>query len=234
MAKKNKLNEGRTKIVLESDDQTQVLLQFKDDVPAKKGVKKGSVKGKSAVNNKISAFLLKYLEGYNVNTHFIKEESETEMLVQKCDMIRTEIVMRNVAAGDMCRKYGFEEGLDLPMPILEYYLKDDDHQNPLINEYHIYAMKLATQQELQVIAKFALKINAVLKSFFQRRGVVLVDFRLEFGKIEDKIILADEISPDTCCLWDSKTKDRLDITRYYDGLGKVEETYQDILKRVLS
>jgi phosphoribosylaminoimidazole-succinocarboxamide synthase len=231
LAKKNQLYEGKAKKIILADDPDQVIMKFKDNTP--EGAKKGIIKGKGAINNQISAHLFKYLESYNVPTHFIEELNETEILVKKLDIIKVEVVMHNIAAGSLCKRYGLEEGSELPLPILEYNLKNDDLNDPMVNEYHIYAMQLATQNELQIISKLAIKVNAILKSFFQRRKTMLIDFKLEFGRFGDKILLGDEISPDTCTFWDIQSKGKFDKDRFRLDSGKIEDIYKEMLSRVL-
>ncbi|MFC1728708.1 phosphoribosylaminoimidazolesuccinocarboxamide synthase [candidate division KSB1 bacterium] len=225
MAKKTKIFEGKTKILYEGTEQNQAVVMFKDDSAASDGKQKGTIKGKGAANNQVSTFLFKYLEGYHVPTHLVKQLSDNEMLVKKVDIIPVKVVMRNVSTGSFCKKYGFEEGKDLPLPILELFLKNEKLKDPLVNEYHIYAMKLATQQELQVLSKMTVKINAVLKSFFQRRNMTLIDFTIEFGRLGDKVVLADEISFDTCNFKDIKTG---------EFFNRSEASYKEVLSRVLS
>jgi len=234
LSKKTKLYEGKSKIVYPTDNDTEILIHFKDDATAFDGVKKGKIKGKGIVNNKMSCHLFQYLERYNVPTHFIEQVSNNEMLVKKVEIIKVEVVMRNIAAGSFCKRYGIEEGINLQTPILEFYLKEDALHDPLMNEYHAYALELATREEVQYFSKQAIKINAVLRSYFQRRDILLVDFKLEFGRFEDNIILADEISPDTCRFWDAKTRRKMDKDRSRQDLGEVEGTYQEILERVLA
>lgn len=227
------LYEGKAKIVYPGENDSEVIIHFKDDATAFDGVKKGKIKGKGAINNAMSTYMFQYLEGYNVPTHFIEKINNTDMKVKKVTIIKVEVVMRNCAAGSLCNRYGIEEGLELQSPVLEYYLKDDSLHDPMINEYHAYAMNLATKDEIQYINKQAFKINAVLRSFFQRRDILLVDFKLEFGRFGDKILLADEISPDTCRFWDSQTKKKLDKDRFRQDLGGIEDAYKEILERVI-
>jgi len=232
-SKKVKLYGGKAKIIFSAEDESEVIIKFKDDATAFDGSKKGKIKGKGSVNNKMSSFLFQYLEKFNVPTHFIEQLSDTEMKAKKVEIIMVEVVMRNIAAGSLCKRYGFKEGDVLETPILEFYLKDDDLHDPLINEYHAYAMNLATKDELRQISQFAIKINAVLNSYLERRNILLVDFKLEFGRFDGKLILADEISPDTCRFWDKETKKKLDKDRFRQNLGKVEESYKEVLERVL-
>ncbi|MFC1513566.1 phosphoribosylaminoimidazolesuccinocarboxamide synthase [candidate division KSB1 bacterium] len=233
MSKKTKLYEGKTKIVYAADDENTVMLDFKDDaVPGDKG-KKGKIKGKGIINNTMSCHLFQYLQRYNVPTHFIEQKSDRQMVVKKAEMINIEVCMRNVAAGNLCKRYSIEEGLELETPIVELYLKGDSLNGPLINEYHAYAMKLATREEIQYITKQAIKINAVLKSYFNRRSILLVDFKIEFGRTDNGIILCDEISPDTCRFWDSNTRKKMDKDRFLQDLGDIEKSYKEVLDRTL-
>ena len=233
-SKKEKLYEGKAKIIYSAEDESEVIIKFKDDATAFDGAKKGKIKGKGSVNNKMSCYLFEYLEKYNVPTHFIEQLSDTEMKAKKVEIILVEVVMRNIAAGSLCKRYGFKEGDKIETPILEFFLKDDDLHDPLMNEYHAYALNLATKDELRQISKLAMKINVVLSSFFERRNILLVDFKLEFGRYDGKLILADEISPNTCRFWDAETRKKLDKDRFRQDLGKVEESYKEILERVLS
>jgi len=233
LAKTDTLYEGKTKNIYSTSDPEQVVMAFKDDADTAGGAKKGVVKGKGAVNNKVSSHLFQYLESYNVRSHFLKQKSETEMLVKKLEIIPVTVVMRNVAVGSLCQQYGLEEGADLALPVLEYYLKSEKLHDPMVNEYHIYALQVATQNDLQHIAKQAIKINAILKSFFQRRSILLVDFTLEFGQFGDKILLGDEISPDTCSFWDLESREKLGKDSGSQDLKIMGKVYQDILARIL-
>ena len=232
MNKKTKLYEGKTKILFPGAKETEVILKFKDDA-AVNGDKKGDIKGKGAVNNKMSCHLFQYLEGYNVPTHYVEQVSDTEMKCKKVAVIRIAVSIHNIAAGNLSKRYGLEEGTELKTPILEFYLKNDKLHNPLINEYHAYALELATNEEVAIISKQAIKINAVLRSYFQRRDISLVDFSLEFGRFEDKILLADELSLDTFRFWDAKTGKKIDTDRFGKNLRGAEEAYKGILERVL-
>jgi len=233
--KKKKLYEGKAKIVYETDNDDLYIQEFKDDATAFDGQKKGKIKSKGHVNNQVSAHLFQYLEGYHVPTHFVQPHSDNSMIIRKLEMIPVEVVMRNIATGSVVKKYGVEEGLELSHPILEFYLKDDERHDPMINENHIVAFGHATVDEVKQIERYAQKINAVLKDYFFRRNLLLVDFKLEFGRNKaGKIRLADEISPDTCRLWDSETKEKLDKDRFRQDLGGVEEAYQEVLSRIVT
>lgn len=232
--KKNKLYEGKAKIVYETDNEDIYIQEFKDDATAGDGAKKGKIKSKGIVNNQVSGHLFTYLENYHVPTHFVKALSDRTMFIKKLEMIPIEVVMRNIATGSLVKRYGVEEGKELEQPILEYYLKDDAKHDPMINEDHILSFGHADAEELKQIQRLTKKINAVLKSFFYRRNMLLVDFKLEYGRSKNgKVCLGDEISPDTCRFWDIETNEKLDKDRFRQDLGKVEEAYQEVLKRVL-
>ena len=224
--------EGKAKQIFLTEKVDEVLVYYKDDATALNGLKKRQITSKGILNNKISSFLFEILEKEGVPTHFVQNISEREMLVKKLSIIPLEVVIRNVAAGSLAKRLGWEEGTELPEPIVEFYYKDDDLGDPLVNHFHIAALKIATPEELTILESLGLKINEVLKSFFASRNITLVDFKLEFGKLNDEILLGDEISPDTCRLWDSATKEKLDKDRFRRDLGKVEEAYQEIWKRL--
>ncbi len=231
--KKQKLYEGKAKIVFETDNEDLYLQEFKDDATAFNGKKKAKIKSKGAINNQVSAHLFSYLESYHVPTHFVSQFSDTSMVIKKLEMIPVEVVMRNIATGSLVKRYGVEEGMELEHPIMEFYLKDDDKNDPLINEDHVLSFGHATEEEVEVMKRYTQKINAVLKSFFYRRQLMLVDFKVEFGRAKSgKLKLGDEISPDTCRFWDIESGDKLDKDRFRQDLGKVEEAYQEVLTRV--
>ncbi len=233
--KKGKLiYEGKAKKLYETDDPDLLIQEFKDDATAFDATKRGTIKGKGAVNNRISSRVFNILESEGVQTHFVKALSDREMLVKKVSIVPIEVTIRNIVAGGIAKSLGLEEGLVLRESVLEYHYKNDSLHDPLINDYHIRALGLATAQEMEVIRGLSLRINDLLKKFFDQRGLILVDFKLEFGKYEDRILLADEISPDTCRLWDKSTKEKLDKDRFRRDLGKIEEAYQEVLKRVMS
>ncbi len=234
MKTKELLHEGKAKKVWSTEDQDMIIQEFKDDATAFDGKKKGKINNKGVINNDISAHLFKYLENYYVPTHFIKKLNERQMLCKKLDIIPIEVVMRNVAAGSLCKRYNIEEGKVLETPVMELYLKDDDLGDPLMNEYHAYAFNLATPEEIRTIVRLSTKINAVLKSFFERRGLKLVDFKLEFGRHKKQILLGDEISPDTCRFWDIDSNEKMDKDRFRFDMGKVEEAYEEVRKRIFS
>lgn len=233
--KKKKLYEGKAKILFETDSEDYLIQEFKDDATAFDGKKKGKIKGKGTVNNQISAHLFNFLESYHIPTHFVKLLSDDSMVVKRLEMVPVEVVMRNLATGSLVKRYDVEEGMELESPILEFYLKDDAKHDPMINTDHIVSFGHATNEEVNQIKRYAQKINAVLKAFFERRGLILVDFKLEFGRGKNaRIVLGDEISPDTCRLWDSETREKMDKDRFRQDLGKVEEAYQEVLNRVLN
>jgi len=235
MTKKEMIYEGKAKKVFTTDVQDVFIVDYKDDATALNGLKKGTIVGKGVINNRMSNFLFKVLEKQGVPTHLIEEISDRETAVKKVEIVPLEVIIRNIAAGSFSKRYGVEEGLALKCTVLEYSYKNDELGDPLINEYHAKALGLATQEELDQIAEMAFKINEVLKDFFSKIGVILVDFKIEFGRCPSmggKIILADEISPDTCRLWDSVTKAKLDKDRFRRDLGNVEEAYKEIFERL--
>jgi len=233
MDKKKLLYEGKAKKIYSTNDEDLVIQDFKDSATAGDGAKKGTIKGKGAINNQLSAFLFDYLRSHGIQTHFEKKLSKTSMLVKKLEMFKIEVVMRNIAAGSMVKKYGIEEGTELIQPVLEFYLKDDSLHDPMISNEHAVAFGLASVDEVAEISRYAKKINVVLKDFLFRRDLLLVDFKLEFGMQNKVIYLGDEISPDTCRFWDVETKKKLDKDRFRQNLGGVESAYKEILKRVL-
>ncbi len=233
MEKKELLYEGKAKIVYKTADEDKVIVKFKDTATAFDGKKKGEIEEKGLMNAAISAIFFKLLEEKGIPTHFVELISADEMLARKVEIIPIEVVVRNIAAGSLVRRLGFPEGEVLESPILEFYFKDDNLGDPLMNEYHIYGKKLATAEELEIIKKMAFDVNEVLIDFLKYKGINLVDFKLEFGRGKDgKIYLADEISPDTCRFWDSETKEVLDKDRFRKDMGKVEEAYREVLARL--
>lgn len=232
MEKKALLYEGKAKKVFFTEDPDFLIVEFKDEATAFDGLKKGVITKKGILNNKISSLLFSLLENNNISTHFVKQLSERDMLVKRLEIVKVEVVMRNIVAGSLAKRLGLEEGVELNSPIMELYYKNDELHDPLINEYHIKALRLATTKELTEIKKEAIKTNRVLTKFFQEKGILLVDFKLEFGRYKGQVIIGDEISPDTCRLWDIKTREKLDKDRFRRDLGKVTEAYEEILKRV--
>ena len=233
MEKCELLYEGKAKKVYATEDPALLVVAYKDDATAFNGKKKGTIAGKGVVNNRMSNFLMERLEEAGVPTHLVRELSERETLVKKVDIIPLEVVVRNVSAGSFSRRYGVEEGLVFAAPTVEFSYKNDALDDPLIPECHILALALALEDELEVIRGLALRVNAFLRAFWAERGVTLVDFKLEFGRLPDgRIVLADEISPDTCRLWDSSTGEKLDKDRFRRDLGGVEEAYAEIARRL--
>lgn len=233
MKKTELMYEGKAKRVYATDEQEIVMVDYKDDATAFNGLKKGTIVGKGVVNNKMSNHMFKMLEKEGIPTHYIEEISDRETFVKKVTIVPLEVIIRNIAAGSMSKKYGIEEGTELLIPVLEYSYKNDDLGDPLINDYHALAMGLCTKEELDTIAAYAQKVNQIMVEYFKKRNVILVDFKIEFGKTADgTIILADEISPDTCRFWDSETKEKLDKDRFRRDMGGVEEAYDEMMKRL--
>lgn len=234
MEKLNKLYEGKAKEVYKTSDPNCLIVSYKDDATAFNGEKKGTISGKGAINNQLTNHFMQMLEKNDIPTHFVKEISKNETLVKKVKIIPLEVIVRNLAAGSFSKKYGVEEGTRLKKPSLEFSLKNDDLGDPLINTYHILSIGLATQLEIETIEKYAFKINSLLREYLLKFDVELVDFKLEFGKTPDgKIILADEISPDTCRFWDTHTHEKLDKDRFRRDLGGEKEAYFEMLKRII-
>ena len=233
MNKTKLLHEGKAKKVFLTDNSDLIIQEFKDDATAFNNKKKGTISNKGVVNNAISCKLFTYLTGNGIPTHFVEKLSDRDMLCKYLEIIMVEVVVRNVAAGSLVRRYGFEEGTKLEEPIIELYLKDDDLDDPLMNESHAVALGLASYEELEVLKEQAAKINALMKSFFAERKLNLVDFKLEFGRHKGEILLGDEISPDTCRFWDLDTGEKMDKDRFRFDLGGVEDAYSEVEKRVL-
>ena len=233
MTKTKQLYEGKAKKVWATDDENIVIVDYKDDATAFNGIKKGTIAGKGVVNNKMSNYLMQILEKHGVPTHFVKELSDRETAVKKVTIVPLEVIIRNRAAGSICKRLGLEEGMDFVCPSIEFSYKDDELGDPLINGYHAVSCGFATREEVERIKELAFKVNDVLKKYFASIGVELIDFKLEFGKTADgTIVLADEISPDTCRFWDIKTHEKLDKDRFRRDLGGVEEAYEEMMKRV--
>ena len=234
MKKLQQIYEGKAKKVFATDDPNVVLVDYKDDATAFNGLKKGTITGKGVINNRVTNFLMQMLEKNGIPTHYIEEISDRETLVKKVDIVPLEVIVRNIAAGSLSKRLGVPEGTKLKKTVIEYCYKNDDLGDPMVNEYHIAAMGWATEEEVKLIAGYSLKINKLLSSFLKQSGIELIDFKLEFGKTSDgTIVLADEISPDTCRFWDSKTHEKLDKDRFRRDLGGVEDAYQEILKRLM-
>ena len=233
MEKREQLYEGKAKKVFATDDANLVIVSYKDDATALDGLKKGTISGKGVVNNRMSNFLMKLLAEKGVDTHFVEELSERETLVKKVSIVPLEVIVRNISAGSFAKRYGVEEGIVFEEPTIEFSYKNDDLHDPLLNEYHALALKLATKTEIEKIKNMAFTVNAVLKEYFLTLGVKLVDFKLEFGKTADgTIVLADEISPDTCRFWDAETNEKLDKDRFRRDMGGVEDAYNEMMRRV--
>ena len=233
MNKGNQLYEGKAKKVFETEDPELLIVSYKDDATAFNGLKKGTIAGKGVINNKMSNALMRMLEKEGVPTHYVKELNDRDTLVKKVEIVPLEVIVRNISAGSFAKHYGVEEGVVLAEPTIEFSYKNDSLGDPLLNEYHALALKLATREELDAIRKYAFKVNGILKNFWLSCGVTLVDFKLEFGRLADgSIVLADEISPDTCRLWDSETGKKLDKDRFRRDLGGVEDAYREIMARL--
>ncbi len=234
MQKKQQLYEGKAKKVYATDDPDLVIVSYKDDATAFNGLKKGQIAGKGAINNRVTNYLMGLLEKQGVPTHFVKELNDRETVVRKVSIVPLEVIIRNISAGSFAKRYGVEEGIVFAAPTFETSYKNDELGDPLINDYHALALGLCTAEELAEIKAMAFKVNDVLKAFFKAVNVDLVDFKLEFGKTSDgKLVLADEISPDTCRFWDSTTHEKLDKDRFRRDLGGVEDAYAEMMKRIL-
>lgn len=233
MKKTTQLYEGKAKKVFLTEDPDLVIQEFKDDATAFNNKKKGTIAEKGVVNNAISCKLFTMLEQNGITTHLVEKLSDRDMLCRHLDIIRVEVVVRNIAAGSLVKRYGFTEGTVLEKPIVEFYLKDDDLDDPLMNESHAVALGVATFEELALLKQRAEAVNAVLKKFFAERKLKLVDFKLEFGRHHNEILLGDEISPDTCRFWDLETNEKMDKDRFRFDLGGVEDAYSEVQRRVL-
>ena len=235
MEKKEQLYEGKAKKVFATDDPNLVIVSYKDDATAFNGEKKGTIAGKGAINNVMSNHMFQLLEQQGVPTHFVEQLSDRETVVKKVSIVPLEVIVRNISAGSFAKRYGVKEGIVFDEPAFELSYKNDDLGDPLMNDYHAIALKLATREEIELIKSMTFKVNEVMKQYFDTLNVTLVDFKLEFGKTADgQIVLADEISPDTCRLWDKTTGEKLDKDRFRRDMGGVEEAYQEIMKRVMS
>ncbi|MBR6414184.1 MAG: phosphoribosylaminoimidazolesuccinocarboxamide synthase [Oscillospiraceae bacterium] len=233
MKKMEMLYEGKAKRVYATDDPTLLIVDYKDDATAFNGEKKGTIVGKGVINNQMSNRLMQRLERAGVPTHFVQELSERETLVKRVRIVPLEVIVRNISAGSFAKRYGVEEGIVFDAPTIEFSYKNDDLGDPLINSTHVAALHLATAEELDTIRRMALRVNEVLRAFWSSCGITLVDFKLEFGRLDDgTIILADEISPDTCRLWDSVTREKLDKDRFRRDLGGVEDAYAEVMRRL--
>ena len=234
MQKLEQIYEGKAKKVFKTDDPELLIVDYKDDATAFNGLKKGTILGKGVINNQMTNRLMAKMEKAGIPTHFVRELSQRETLVKRVSIVPLEVIVRNISAGSFAKRFGVEEGIVFDEPTIEFSYKNDDLGDPLMNAYHAVALKAATREEIETIKSMAFKVNEVMKQYFDSLNVILVDFKLEFGKTADgKIVLADEISPDTCRLWDKTTKEKLDKDRFRRDLGGVEEAYQEIMKRVM-
>ena len=233
MEKRAQLYEGKAKKVYATDNADVVIVDYKDDATAFNGLKKGTIAGKGVINNKMSNMMFKIMESKGIPTHLVEELSDRETAVKKVEIVPLEVIIRNTAAGSFSKRLGVPEGKKLPVTVLEFSYKNDDLGDPLINDYHALAMELATPEEIETIKNMAFKVNEVMKEFFKTLNIDLIDFKLEFGRFHGQIILADEISPDTCRFWDMTTGEKLDKDRFRRDMGGVEDAYNEILKRLL-
>lgn len=231
--KKEKLYEGKAKILYSTDNPDHLILYFKDDATAFNAEKKGTIEQKGVINNAISARIFKYLEAEGIKTHFVEEISERETVTKRVEIIPVEVIVRNITAGSISKRLGVAEGIVLKQPILEFCYKDDDLGDPFISESIIYAFDYATPEEMKHISETALKVNELLSKFFDERGITLVDYKLEFGRFKGEVLLADEITPDGCRLWEKGTNEKLDKDRFRRDLGGIEDAYKKVLNKVL-
>ena len=235
MEKLEQLYEGKAKKVFATENPELLIVSYKDDATAFNGLKKGTISGKGVINNRMSNFLMgKLLEPKGIATHFVEELNDRETVVKKVQIVPLEVIIRNISAGSFAKRYGVEEGIVFDEPTIEFSYKNDDLGDPLLNTYHALALKLATKEEIETIKSMAFQVNDALKAYFKTLGIDLVDFKLEFGRLSDgTIVLADEISPDTCRLWDDKTHEKLDKDRFRRDLGGVEDAYQEVMRRLM-
>jgi phosphoribosylaminoimidazole-succinocarboxamide synthase len=234
MKKLEQIYEGKAKKVFKTDNPELLIVDYKDDATAFNGEKKGTIAGKGVINNRVTNHLMKLLESKGIPTHFVEEISERETVVKKVQIVMLEVIVRNIAAGSLSKRLGLPEGTKMASTVLEYCYKDDALGDPMVNDYHIAALNLASKAELEKISDYSFKINKILSEYLKDLGIELIDFKLEFGRTSDgTIVLADEISPDTCRFWDSKTHEKLDKDRFRRDLGGVEDAYKEILKRLL-
>ena len=232
MKKLDMLYEGKAKKVFMTDVEDVLIVDYKDDATAFNGLKKGTIVGKGVINNRMSNHVFRLLEKEGVPTHYIEELSDRETAVKKVEIVPLEVIIRNVSAGSFAKKMGMEEGIRFISPTLEFSYKDDALGDPMINDYYAIAIGIATREEIDLISKYAFKVNEVLCKYFESIGIELIDFKIEFGRYKGQIILADEISPDTCRLWDSNTHEKLDKDRFRRDLGNVEDAYQEVFQRL--
>lgn len=229
---KEMIYEGKAKKVYATDDKDLVIVSYKDDATAFNGVKKGTIVGKGAINNQMSNMIFKMLEEAGIPTHYVEELSATDTVVKKVEIVKVEVIVRNIAAGSISKRLGLPEGTPLKTTVLEYSYKNDELGDPMINDYHIAALGLATKEEMDIIAEYAFKVNEIMIEFFKKMGIRLIDFKIEFGRFNGEIILADEMSPDTCRFWDIETNEKLDKDRFRRNLGNVEEAYEEVFRRL--
>lgn len=234
MEKLEQIYEGKAKKVFKTDDPALCIVDYKDDATAFNGAKKGTIAGKGVINNQMTNFFMQRMEKAGIPTHFVQELSQRETLVKKVAIVPLEVIIRNISAGSFAKRYGVEEGIVFHQPTIEFSYKDDDLGDPLINDSHALALGLATREEIDLIKQYAFAVNDLLRGFMKEIGIDLVDFKLEFGKTADGVIvLADEISPDTCRLWDEKTHEKLDKDRFRRDLGGAEEAYEEVMRRLM-
>ena len=232
MIKGNLLYEGKAKTVFETDNPKELLIYFKDDATAFNGEKHGTIEGKGIINNKLSEFFFKQLKDRGIKSHFVEKVGEREMIVKRLDMIKLEVVVRNIVAGSLVKRLGKEEGTPLTVPVVEYYYKSDELGDPMLNRYHIMALDLAKIDELNQMEHVAFSVNNILRELLKAKNVDLIDFKLEFGRFDGEVLLADEISPDNCRFWDTVTHEKLDKDRFRQDLGGVVEAYKEMLDRL--
>ena len=232
MKKGNQLYEGKAKKVFATDDPDIVIVDYKDDATAFNGLKKGTIAGKGVINNKMSNMMFRIMEQHGIPTHFVEELSDRETAVKKVQIVPLEVIIRNTAAGSFSKRYGVPEGTKLATTVFEFSYKNDDLGDPLLNDYHALALNLATQEEIDTIKNMALRVNDIMKEFFKGLNIDLIDFKLEFGRFHGQIILADEISPDTCRFWDMTTGEKLDKDRFRRDMGGVEDAYKEVFARL--
>ena len=234
MEKREQMYEGKAKKVYATDDERYCIVSYTDDATALNGLKKGTLLGKGVVNNRVTNHLMKLLEKNGIPTHFVEEISDRETVVKKVKIVPLEVIVRNIAAGSLAKRLGLEEGTKMKRTVLEFCYKDDDLGDPMVNEYHILAMEYATPEQLKLISDYSLKINEVLSDYLKDVNIELIDFKLEFGiDSEGNLVLADEISPDTCRFWDTVTHEKLDKDRFRRDLGGVEDAYKEVITRLL-
>ncbi len=232
MEKKELLYEGKAKKVFTTEDPDVLIVSYKDDATAFDGQKKGTIVGKGAINNRMTNHIFKLFEAEGVPTHLIEELNDRETAVKKVEIVPLEVIIRNFSAGSFAKKMGMEEGIQLKCPTLEFSYKNDDLHDPFINSYYALALELAPREEMDAISRYAFKVNEVMRKYFAGLGIELIDFKIEFGRYHGEIILADEVSPDTCRLWDKETHEKLDKDRFRRDLGNVEDAYEEVFRRL--